>query len=345
MTKKMGELNFPWTGEGLKEYTAPGQALPGPGSAPGSFFVKGSAAEPDGGELTAQGAVTFSSAPEGESIIGVTDGPAISSWVELHYRRTVPASGFAALGFTYSNAFLQSEVQADAAAAQASYTPSVAIASPTNGATSAQSSLTVTGTASDANGPVAVQVNGHSAPVAANGAWSVSVPLTVGANTIAAVVTNIFGDTSQAQIKVTQLAPVVSNARQSASKWREGSSLAKASRKARKRRPPVGTTFSYTLNEAATVHFAFTQPAGGRKVGKQCVAPAKRYRHRHKCTRTVTIATLGFAGHVGKNTVRFQGRVSRSKRLKPGRYTVAITAKNAAGQVSAPQKLTFTIVK
>lgn len=341
--KNDGEFNFPWTGEGLKGYTAPGQTLPGAPSAPGSFFVKGSAAEPDGGEQSPQGAVTFSNAPEGVTIIGSTANK--SSWIELHYRRTVPASGSVVLGFTYSNAFLQSEVQTGAAAAQASYTPSVAIASPANATTSAQNSLTVSGTASDANGPVTVQVNGHSAPVAANGAWSVAVPLTAGANTLTAIATNIFGDTAQAQINVTQLAPVVSNARQSASKWREGGALAKASRHARKRRPPVGTTFSYTLNEAATVHFAFTQPARGRKVGKQCVAPAKRYRHRHKCTRTVTIATLAFAGHTGKNAVRFQGRVSRSKRLRPGRYTVVITAKNTAGQVSAPKKLTFTIVR
>jgi hypothetical protein len=40
----------------------------------------------------------------------------------------------------------------------------------------------------------------------------------------------------------------------------------------------------------------------------------------------------------------FQRRISASKRLKPGRYTLVITAMNAAGQRSKPQTLSFTIV-
>jgi hypothetical protein len=49
-------------------------------------------------------------------------------------------------------------------------------------------------------------------------------------------------------------------------------------------------------------------------------------------------------GHSGTNKLSFQGRVSFSTKLPPGSYTVVITARNAAGQLSYPHQLSFTIV-
>jgi hypothetical protein len=43
--------------------------------------------------------------------------------------------------------------------------------------------------------------------------------------------------------------------------------------------------------------------------------------------------------------VRFQGRLTRRKRLTPGTYTLTITATVAAGVASPPKTLRFTIVK
>jgi hypothetical protein len=135
--------------------------------------------------------------------------------------------------------------------------------------------------------------------------------------------------------------PTVTGAHQSASTWREGSKLAQISKK----KPPVGTTFSFALNEQASVSFAFTQQVGGRRVGRKCVAQTNKNRHKHACKRAVTAGTLPFTGHAGTNKVVFQGRISHLKKLKPGRYTLVITATNSAGQKSSPQTLTFTIVK
>ena len=59
----------------------------------------------------------------------------------------------------------------------------------------------------------------------------------------------------------------------------------------------------------------------------------------------MTPGTLSFPGHDGTNSVLFMGRVSRTEKLKPGRYTLVITATNTAGQKSAPRKLGFTIVR
>ena len=54
---------------------------------------------------------------------------------------------------------------------------------------------------------------------------------------------------------------------------------------------------------------------------------------------------LAFNAHAGTNKVRFQGRLSRSKKLKPGRYLLTITATDSAGNRSAPKGTRFTIVR
>ena len=115
--------------------------------------------------------------------------------------------------------------------------------------------------------------------------------------------------------------PEVQNARQSTTRWRAGNRLARISRA---KKTPTGTTFSFSLNEEATVTFSFTHRVGGH---------------------TATAGTLTFTGHSGTDKVAFQGRISPGKKLKPGRYTLMITATNSAGMRSAPRSLGFTIVK
>ena len=137
-------------------------------------------------------------------------------------------------------------------------------------------------------------------------------------------------------------APTVFALRQSASRWREGSRLARISKRAR--RPPIGTTFSFALDAQAAVSLSFTQRLTGREVGHKCVAKSRKNTKRKTCTRTVTVGRLSFTGHSATNKVVFQGRISRSKTLKPGRYTLIIAATNSSG-ASAPQKLSFTIVQ
>jgi hypothetical protein len=137
--------------------------------------------------------------------------------------------------------------------------------------------------------------------------------------------------------------PVVTNATQSHRVWREGRRLASFSRKHELR--PVGTTFSFTLNEQASVSFAFTQRVGERKVNGKCVPQTKKNRRKRACKRTLTRGTLTFSGHIGMNKVSFQGLISRSKKLPLGSYTLLITASSVPGQRSTPRQLGFTIVK
>jgi hypothetical protein len=134
--------------------------------------------------------------------------------------------------------------------------------------------------------------------------------------------------------------PAISGATQSHRVWRRGGRLARFT----KRRAPVGTTFSFTLNTPAGVAFVFTQRVAGRRVGKRCVAPTRGNRRRAACGRTVVRGTLSFNRRAGRNRLAFQGRLSRTRRLAPGRYTVVITARNAFALPSVQRRLSFTIV-
>ncbi len=106
--------------------------------------------------------------------------------------------------------------------------------------------------------------------------------------------------------------PSVMGASESHKRFRAGNKLPHIS-------TPVGTTFSFTLGQAARVTLTF-------KHGKH------------------TAGKLVFNGHAGVNKVAFDGRLSKKHKLKAGAYTLRITA-TAAGESSTPVKLKFTIVK
>jgi hypothetical protein len=140
------------------------------------------------------------------------------------------------------------------------------------------------------------------------------------------------------------VAPVLTHLTQTHTRWREGTALAVISRGA-KRRAPVGTGFSFGLNETASITLAFNQSAPGRKAHGRCVAQTQKNRKSGACSRVVMRHTLRMTGHAGTNRVSFQGRFSRTSALKRGLYTLVITATNSAGQRSRSSALTFTIVR
>ena len=135
--------------------------------------------------------------------------------------------------------------------------------------------------------------------------------------------------------------PVLTSVAQSHSSWRVGSRAASIAR----RRAPVGTTFSFSLNEPARVTLAFTEALPGRRVHGHCVAAKRANRHRHACRRAVSRGTLTFSAHSGADAISFQGRLSSSHKLTPGSYSLAITATDAGGRRSATARLAFRIVR
>jgi hypothetical protein len=141
--------------------------------------------------------------------------------------------------------------------------------------------------------------------------------------------------------------PEISGLTQAARRWRLGGALPKltAAKKKKKQKTPVGTTFSFRLNVAATARLAFTHRASGRKVKGRCVKTTHKNRKRAKCKRTVADGTLSYATRAGTSKVRFRGRLTKRKRLRPGRHRLTVIATDPAGRRSAPATLSFTIVR
>ncbi|MGC2373321.1 MAG: fibronectin type III domain-containing protein [Solirubrobacteraceae bacterium] len=134
--------------------------------------------------------------------------------------------------------------------------------------------------------------------------------------------------------------PSVQNARQSTTRWRESNQLARISRA----KTPTGTTFSFSLNEQATVSFSFTQLLGGPRVAHRCLARTHKKAKDTICN-PASVGTFSFAGHGGTNKMIFAGRISHTSKLKPGQYRLTITATNSTGQGSIPVSLIFTMLK
>ena len=111
--------------------------------------------------------------------------------------------------------------------------------------------------------------------------------------------------------------PVVSSFKQTHSRWREGTALPTI---ASTRKTPVGTVFTFAVSQPGMAKLVFTQ-------------------------RNKIKGVLSMAAKAGKDKIKFQGRLSRKRRLAPGHYTVAITATNANHATSVPKKLSFTIVR
>jgi hypothetical protein len=107
---------------------------------------------------------------------------------------------------------------------------------------------------------------------------------------------------------------------------------------------PVGATVSYRLSEAATVTFIVERQSAGRRVGRRCVKPTRTNRRRPRCTRYVRVrGSFVHRGKAGRNSFKFTGRLA-GRKLSPARYRLVGIAKDAAGNVSAPERATFRIV-
>jgi glucose/arabinose dehydrogenase len=104
-----------------------------------------------------------------------------------------------------------------------------------------------------------------------------------------------------------------------------------------------GTTFRYTLSEAATVGIRIERQLAGRRVGRRCRAPSASNRSRPRCTRLALAGTLRRAGRQGSNSAAFTGRIGRGA-LLPGRYRATLAATDGAGNVSSGRSVEFTVV-
>ena len=137
------------------------------------------------------------------------------------------------------------------------------------------------------------------------------------------------------------LKPTVTGFSESSSRWRRGRSLPHISSAGG---APVGTSFSFSLNEPASVNLTFTHSVPGRRIAGRCVAPGHGNAGRPRCKRPLPVGSFAVPGHAGLDKVRFQGRLSGSKTLKPGSYLVGVTARDAHGLKVVSRSLSFTII-
>ena len=112
-----------------------------------------------------------------------------------------------------------------------------------------------------------------------------------------------------------------------------------------RRRAPIGTTLTFTLDEAATVRFTVEKRAAGRRVGRRCVKPTPSNRSRRRCTRFVLQkGSFSSPAVSGLNRLRFTGRL-RNRKLSVARYRLVAVATDAAGNKSSAKRATFRIVR
>ncbi len=153
-----------------------------------------------------------------------------------------------------------------------------------------------------------------------------------------AVPTSVTIQVGQKSASGDRTPPSISGISVSAKKWRLGNGLAKISK------APVGTTISFRLSEAARATLTFQRRGSGRRSGRNCVKRTGGNKSHPKCTRYVNAGSINADAKAGKNRVRFQGLLTKTRRLSLGGYRVVVGARDAAGNRASRNGPTFKIV-
>ncbi len=166
-----------------------------------------------------QGAIVYDTPPSGPIAVYRGTKEEHHNGFEMPYLATIPAGGSYALNMAFVQAYKLSEVEALSSEALAKFPatsgPSLSIASPANGTTVSTPNVTVSGTVSDTRVVTSLTVDGQPVAVGPGGAWSTSVPLGEGANTIKALATDQPGLSTEKTVSVTyKPIPPVAHARQ-----------------------------------------------------------------------------------------------------------------------------------
>ena len=201
-----GAYRFPGSGEfaGVTK----GQTVSLPAGA-GTILYKEKATAPDGEYQHPVAAFAYDAQPSGSLsfVKGTGEVAPTVNVFNMPFAHTVPASGAYVVRLAYAQGSGAAETQALAEGAIASFAPSIAIGSPAGGSTVSTPSVVVSGSASDTGALASVSVNGVAATLEAGGAWSATVPLAAGANTITATATDQAGLTKSAAIGLAYAPP------------------------------------------------------------------------------------------------------------------------------------------
>jgi len=293
-----------WVDGGARTPRPAGAEFAGPaGRPPVTLFVNRSAEAVDSDPLWPRGAITWDTAPSVVRFGGSKEAAARFEGI------TVPASGSATLHTRY---LAGTRAAALAAGAQkhrdVARAPALTLGGTVDGGTVLTPGVTLRGSASDTEGLASLVVAGRAVTPAADGSFSVTLPLALGSNRLEAVATDAAGQATRAALTVThedRISPALTALRLSRGRVRAGRSL----------------TVRFRLGEAAPVTLTISR-AGARKV----------------------LCSLRPSGRHGANRVTLPTRMGKTT-LAPGRYRVAATARDAAGNVSRTQRGAFRVTR
>lgn len=111
----------------------------------------------------------------------------------------------------------------------------------------------------------------------------------------------------------------------------------------RGRKVQRGTSFRYTLSEAARVVITVERKLRGYRSGKRCRSKRPAQGKRRRCTLYRKVGTLSASKGAGRQSTPFSGRF-RGKALKPGSYRASIVATDAGGLKSTRRSAGFKVV-
>ena len=113
--------------------------------------------------------------------------------------------------------------------------------------------------------------------------------------------------------------------------------------------PHQAITMRYTLSENATVYIAISRLRPGLVSEGDCLPVTtdagrrvRRRRPERRCTAQTLIKIFTRDGATGANSFRFSGRPA-GRRLRPGRFHLAMNAVDAAGNTSPARSARFRI--
>jgi hypothetical protein len=107
----------------------------------------------------------------------------------------------------------------------------------------------------------------------------------------------------------------------------------------------TGTTIRFRISEAATVKLRFRRAVPGRLVSGRCRKATRLNRSRRRCTRMVLVrGSVSLPVQAGARRIKFAGRLSARRRLSLGRYELILSATDAAGNVSTPDRARFRLL-
>ena len=127
--------------------------------------------------------------------------------------------------------------------------------------------------------------------------------------------------------------PTITGLRESAKRWRPGHHPATISSR---RRLPMGTVFSFSLNEAATITATFTRQVPGSRRGGRCV-PRPKHAAGKRCTLTLdSAARSGSWATPDSTTSRSRGSSRPRLRFAPGTTASASTQRTPKARAHPP---------